>query len=284
MNVIDISVTPSPLPGKLAGNDRVGWAALYRSLEHRQLGVVEVGNYLYQGHAIGPILDGWRSYDHFIRAQHIAIDMDTEDKRSSISRLIDHDLVQMYGAVVYSTPSSTPTAPRTRVLFFLDAPIADPYKYKVAIKTLSAYFPGHDRSSAEATRTFFGNASLAESHNVDGMWIPSDSCLPLADLRAMYKSQQQEAQRTAKPLPDYSKADIDVSRLLKACISKAAHGQRNNIGFWFACRMVENGIPQLEAEQAMQQYAMAVPQPAHDPYTVEEAMQSLRSAQTGVTV
>jgi len=283
MNVIDISVTPNPLPGKIGDNDRAGWAALYRSLEHRQMDVAEVGNALYMGHAIGPILDGWRSYDHFIRAQHIGIDMDTEDKASSISRLIDHDLVQMYGAIVYSTPNSTPTAPRSRVVFFLDKPITDPYRYKAAIKTLSAYFPGYDRGSAEAVRTFFGNANLHKSHNVDGMWIPHDSCLPLADLRAMYKAQKQEAERKAKPLPDYSQTDINIDNLVKKCISKANDGQRNNIGYWLACRMAENGIDRSTAEQAMRYYARSVPQSSHA-YTEEEALQSLQSAFTGVNV
>ena len=280
-NRIHISITPQPLPGKIAQNDRVGWAALYRALEHREADIAEVSNALYMGHAIGPILDGWRSYDHFIMAQHIAIDMDTEDKRSAISRLIDHDLVQMYGAIIYSTPSSTPTTPRSRVIFFLDQPITDPYRYKAAIKTLSSYFPGFDRASAEATRTFFGNARLAETHNVDGMWVSNDSCLPLADLRAMYKAQQMQAERKAQPLPDYSQSDLQVDKVLDACIRKASHGQRNAIGYWLACRMVENGLPVSDMEQVMRQYAQRVPQVAQDRYTVEEALQSLRSAQTG---
>ncbi len=280
MNCVRISVTPRPLPGKIQGNDRAGWAALYRSLSERQLNVLEIADLLYRGHAIAPVLDGWRSYDHFVAGQHIGIDLDTEDRRSAISTLIDHDLVQMYGAIIHATPSSTPTAPRSRVIFLLDQPITDPYAYKAAIRTLSAYFAGVDISSAEATRTFFGNGKLAESHNVDGLWIPSDSRLPLADLRAMYQAQQEQAKRSTRPAPDYTSATINIQKTLATCIAKAAHGQRNNIGFWLFCRLAENGIPFNDAEAVARQYAAGVPQ-TPDRYTEQEALQSVRSAYRG---
>lgn len=276
---VRLSISPEPLPGKIQGGDLESWANLYRSLTHVEMTIVEVADAIYKGHVIGPLLRGWRSYDHFIGGQIIGVDMDSGNKHSAMSTLIDHDMMQMYGGVIHSTYNSRPTAPRSRVLHFLDELITDPYEFKKAIKTVSAYYNGYDLASAEPTRTFFGNGTLAQTHNIDGIYI-QEGVLPVADVWMMHKAQLAAVEAKAMPKPDYTQHDLNLTRLVNACIGKAKEGHRNSLGYWLACRLVENGVPTHEQEDAMRMYAMGVPQ-SSSPYTEEEAMLSLRSARTG---
>lgn len=276
---IKLSISPEPLAGKIEGGDLKAWADLYRSLMHVELTISEVANAIYLGHVIAPLLDGWRSYSHFIGGQFIGIDMDTETSDSAMSTLIDHDMMQMYGGIIHSTERSQPTAPRSRVVHFLDQLITDPYEYKKAIKTVSSYYRGHDPASAEPTRTFFGNAKLSRVHNVDGIYM-QEGVLPVGDIWLMHQAQMELAAAQAKPKPDYTKTDINIARLVQSCIGKAKEGHRNSLGYWLACRLVENGVPDDEQVSAMQFYARGVPQYG-SPYTENEALLSLRSARTG---
>lgn len=277
---IELSISPYPLATKIDGGDLVGWANLYRSLEHVALDIAEIANYVYKGHVIGPVLNGWRSYAHFIKAQFVALDMDTETQQSAMSTLMERDIVRIYGGLIYSTPSSRPGAPRSRVIHLLEKPITDPYQYKKAIKTIAAYYPGHDRASAEPTRTYFGNAQLAQTQNTDGIFF-SDGFIPMDDLWMMHAAQMKLAEAQRKPRPDYSQCDLDVSRLLRGSIRKAADGHRNHLGYWLACRLVEGGVPEPEQEDIMRQYAAGVPQ-VGSPYTETEALRSLMSARRGL--
>lgn len=276
-HTIDLCISPEPVNGKIAGGDLAGWADLYRNLVPVQLDIFGIADAVYKGHVIAPVLDGWRSYDHFVSGQFIGIDIDTENKQAAISTLVDHDLVQMYGALIYSTPSSTPTAPRSRVVFLLDEPITDPYRYKAAIRTLSRYFPGYDKSSAEPTRTFFGNMKLARSHNTDGIFIPNDSYLPLSDLRRMYAAQQKIDAKHRRPAPDYTGTDLNTQKMLESVIRKAAPGHRNNICYWMSCRMVEGGVPRQEQEEVIRQFVTAM----GGDFDEAEGMACLESARTG---
>lgn len=272
-HTIMLCISAQPLTEKIEQGNDAAWANLYRNLVPVWLDTDGIADAVRKGHAIAPVLDGWRSYDHFISGQHIGIDMDTEDERSSIATLVDHDLVQMYGALIYSTPSSTPTAPRSRVVFLLDEAIENPYKYKAAIRTLSRYFPGHDKGSAEATRTFFGNHRM----HSEGMFIPRDSCLPLADLREMHAAQVKMDQKKHVPQYNYTGHDIDLSKFVSTCITKAVPGNRNNMCYWMSCRLVEDGVNEDEQEEVVRQFAAAM----HGDFTEQEALNCLRSARTG---
>jgi hypothetical protein len=276
MTTVKMSVSREPYKNKIPGNDGEAWANLYRTLVHVEYDEAQIADAVYKGHVIAPVLDGWRSYNHFICGQFIGIDLDTEDSRSAMSTLIDHDMMQMYGGVLYSTPSSKPTAPRTRAVHLLDKPITDVYQYKAAIRTVSRAYAGYDMSSAEPTRTFFGNYSLSKSHNVDGIWF-SPSLLPLSTIEDMRLEYEAIDRQNARPTPDYTNTDLNLDKFIPSCISKAAPGNRNALCYWMACTMVEKGVPNTEQEQAVLQYAQAMDQD----FTTQEALNCLRSARTG---
>lgn len=78
--------------------------------------------------------------------------------------------------------------------------------------------------------------------------------------------------RTATPSRD------DLERL---AVSLAEHqarpGNRNALGFWLACRLVERRLSHTQAAHIMRVYARHVPAGAH-PYTEQEALRTLASA------
>lgn len=67
-------------------------------------------------------------------------------------------------------------------------------------------------------------------------------------------------------------------RALAGAIRRARPGERNHLGYWLACRLVEAGIDQGQAENIMCRYADAVGHLGEPAYTVEEALASLQSA------
>lgn len=165
--------------GKLPQGDP-RWASFNDSFECCEREPIELANDIYLGHAYTSWHTGRRSLENFVLAQHIAIDMDSGDKRSSFDTLLAHDFVKMYGSLVHTTPSHTPDAPRARVIFFLDEPITDAAKYQTAAKFMVAQFDGADPACTDASRFFYG------SFNCD-IWF-SDNVLPLRQLRHFYRT------------------------------------------------------------------------------------------------
>ena len=163
--------------GKLPQGDP-RWANFNDSFANQQLSLIDIANEIYLGHAYTTWHNGRRKLDNFICAQHIAIDMDTDDDRSTIEALEHHDLVRMYGGMIHTTPSHTTEAPRARVIFFLDTLIESAAKYSAAAEFLLSQFDGADTACKDASRFFYGSkgCSIALLDNV----------LPLAHLRHLY--------------------------------------------------------------------------------------------------
>lgn len=166
------------------------WEAFNTSFDNADLDVMAFCDRIYRGFSFCPWMDGKRKVENFILAQHIAVDMDSGDHRSSFDALIQHPLVMQYGAVIYHTPSHERGAPRSRVVFFLDEPIRTAAGYKAAVETVYSLFDGPDPSCVDAARFFYGNGKLSYHRYTDGIWFSERPLLPLADLRRMARQQQ----------------------------------------------------------------------------------------------
>jgi len=83
------------------------------------------------------------------------LDSDTGDERSTFAYWLQQPLVRDYGALLYTTSSHTPDAPRVRVLFVLDKPLDIP-KSEAAHKALFHHFAHVDQSVHDASRTLYG--------------------------------------------------------------------------------------------------------------------------------
>lgn len=64
---------------------------------------------------------------------------------------------------------------------------------------------------------------------------------------------------------------------LSLALEKAREGNRNSIGFWLACQLRDDHIPEAEAQFIMLTYATQLPT-GKDQYTAKEALASVRSA------
>lgn len=174
----DIAINSIALKHKIPQGDPL-WNTYNDSFEPMSLEPIELANYVYLGQGYAGWHNGRRKIENFVRSGFIAIDMDSGDERSSFDRLQKHDLVQMYGSLMHTTPSHTAAAPRARVIFFLDEPITDAAKYQTAAKFLVAQFDGADTACTDASRFFYG------AYNCD-IWF-SDNVLPLQQLRHFYR-------------------------------------------------------------------------------------------------
>jgi len=180
------------LAGKLPQGDP-RWAELNDSFVNQELDTIDIANAIYTGHAFAAWHTGRRKHENFQLAQHIGVDMDA----GGINTAMAHPLTGMYASMVYSTPSSTPQAPRCRILFLLDSPITVPSRYTTAARFLTSMYQDADEACAEPSRFFYG------SMNCELEYLGHE--LPLRDLRILYHQwtqgnpAQAQTQRMAQP-------------------------------------------------------------------------------------
>lgn len=268
--------------GKLPQGD-TRWGVFNDSFVNQQLEPLDIANAIYTGHAYAGWHSGRRCTDNFLLAQHIGVDMDTGDERSSFDFLRKHEFFLAYGGLLHTTPSHKPDNPRSRILFFLDQPIDDPAKFQAAAKFVVSLFPGADSAVTDASRFFYG------AFNCD-LEIPFNT-LPIDHLRHFYTQAKKRRQiqkealgyqpkrRTEDVQPTQSKPPVDNLHdvLLQRAIEQSAGG-RNHAGLWLACQLRDNAYSKLDAERIVASYAATVGNAGTHPYTEQEAMKSLHSA------
>lgn len=180
------------LPGKLPPGDP-RWREFTDSWDNLTLEPLDIANFVYQGYAFTTWHNGPRKLDNFICGQHIAVDMDTEDERSSFAALEAHPWVRMYGALLYTTPTHSADRPRARVLFLLDSIINNADAYSEAARFVTAQFDGADEGVHDASRFFYGSRNC-ELH------LPGN-VLPLAHLRRFYRKDRAQHAPVRPPTP-----------------------------------------------------------------------------------
>lgn len=160
------------------------WNQFNASFVNRELELHDIANEIYMAHPFTTWhKKEWRSAANYELGQHIAIDFDTEDERSTLTYLAKDKFIKKYAAFIYTTPSHTPASPRARVLFVLDQPIYQAQNYTTAVSALLWIFGTADRQCKDCCRFFYG------SRNCDFEWI--DNVLPLEKVKeiiAQYKA------------------------------------------------------------------------------------------------
>jgi hypothetical protein len=184
-----IAINRMKLDGKLPKGDS-RWEEFNTSFQNVELEMIDIANAIYCGHSYTAWHNGRRNTENFVCAQFIAVDMDTEDERSTIAYLANMEFVKVYGAFIYSTPSSTAATPRSRVIFLLDEPITNADAYKTAINFVYSLFPGSDPNCVKASGFFYGSkdCQIEIINNV----------LPVCHMRAYY---QRWLKTQPKPAP-----------------------------------------------------------------------------------
>lgn len=210
MNKFKVALHRIPFVEKPDKDPEFPWEDFNCGFVNVELDILQLCNAIYIGRSFCPWMNGKRSVDNFMLGQHIGVDMDTNDERSSIEELVRHPLVQGYGAIIYETPNHTDYQPRARVIFPLDEPIKSAEGYKAAIEVVTALFDDPDSSCVDSARFFFGNGKLGFYRHTDGIWFDPDACLPVSELRRMAKLRQQQLKKQ-QPAPAQSVQDIRPS-------------------------------------------------------------------------
>lgn len=168
--------------------DEFDWGAYVDSFKESTLEIVDLAEHICRGNSFAAVFSGRPSRENFLAGQVIAVDMDTEDDRSSYDTLVKHPLTQPYGCLVFPTLSHLPSRPRHRVVFVLDQPILTVAGYEMAAKTINSFFPGHDPAVCNAGRNFFGNGRIRDE--ALPMWY-DENVLPLDHLRVLARQWKQ---------------------------------------------------------------------------------------------
>lgn len=271
--MVRIAISKQPT-GKLPPN--AAWDLFNDSFVNRDVPMIELASAIYMGHAYAPWHNGRRKTENFICAQHIAVDMETHDDRSRLEVLAQHEFVQIYGAILHTTPSHTDTDPRARIIFLLDQPIVSASGYKTAINFVYSLFPGADGSCVDSSRFFYGAANCE-------MLLP-ENVLPVAHLRSLWQQARVNAPTKKDITPDRSKrytGQYPPEQLVDWAVQDSAGRGRNNQGYILARRLRENGLPESEAENWMLTYQRQVEAAKLPKYSEREAMVNLKSAYRG---
>jgi len=184
-NMYRVAVSPYALDGKIAPGDPF-WKTFNSSFENHELQTDDLAAAIYAGQAYTTWhARHWRHSDNYICGQHIGLDFDHGD--STLEQLAADKFIARYGAMVYTTPSHTPEAPRARVVFLLDTPVMQAKNYTLAVSSLLWLFGTADRQCRDACRFFYG------SKNCEMVYLANT--LPLAIVRHLIAQYQATGQR-----------------------------------------------------------------------------------------
>ena len=188
------------------------WPTFNGAFQNKELAQIELAEALYEGHPITTWHSNhWRKSENFLRGQHLGMDFDTEDERSTLATLAKDPFIAKHAAILHTTISHTPDAPRGRVIFLLDTPIHQATNYCLAASALLWLFGTADRQCRDAARFFFGGKPGACEMD----WLGNVLSLDMVkDLIKRYQATGLQARRKMKR--DYQPRDTDQAEVVEA--------------------------------------------------------------------
>lgn len=142
--------------GKIEQGDREAWRTFNGSFHNIDIEPKRFMELVQMGYAYTSQHTKYRKEENFLLAQHLGLDMDTKDERSTLATLSQNPFIAQYALFIHTTPSHTEEAPKARVVFCLDRPIKDSEKYKEVMRALVDKFSSSDSSCKDASRFFYG--------------------------------------------------------------------------------------------------------------------------------
>ena len=208
MNTYRLAISKYKLTAKIPPGDPV-WSRFNASFENKDVPTMDLMDYIYDGQAITTQhRNNWRTTENYICGQHIALDMDTEDERSTLAHLKKDPFIKKYASFIHTTISHKPEAPRARVVFLLDAPIMQAANYALAATALLWLFGAADRQCKDAARFFYGSPGCE-------MELICER-LPIAKVKATIKEYQSTGMNERKRTVRDYKATTDQEEVAAA--------------------------------------------------------------------
>lgn len=249
--------------GKLAHNS-LSWGVYNRSFKAEVLDVGALAAVIRQGYSVAPIFHTSRHTDNFMSAQVIGLDFD----QSSFADLKGDRYVADYAAILHTTTSHRPDAPRTRALFILDRPIYDAAQYADYARALAWFHRLADQQCTDAARAWFGAVNCE-------IEIDASKVLPIAVLDSVLAEYIEAHQQAAS-------ADVEIDgapeKFLHEAVQAAQRGTRHATGFKLYRQLRDAGLDLDTARRFAESYQIAVERLGDHPYTWREAWASLRGA------
>lgn len=184
--------------GKIAQGDIDAWREFNGSFRNVDISPEELMARIKQGYAYTAAHGRYRHSNNFICAQHLALDMDTQDERSSIAVLTADPFISQYAAFIHTTPSHTAEKPKARVVFVLDRPIHNAGKYAELMTALVSRFEIADKACKDAARFFYG-AKDCQTAWLGNTLILEDAAKELVSpYRDKLEAQRLKAEQAAK--------------------------------------------------------------------------------------
>ena len=184
--LINVSINDTAI-----NKDVDNWGHYNANFKPRKLTPRGLALEVWNGFAFAPVYHGKsRKKSEFKEAYHVALDFDVD---ADLDKICAHPLAQQFGSFGYSTPSSTPDNPKSRLVFVMMTPIGDYQRYETLVKALIKEFGGADEACKDATRLFFGSKGC----KVKGIW----SYLPAKAADAMIARYQEKIAAERPPQP-----------------------------------------------------------------------------------
>jgi hypothetical protein len=203
-----VAVSRYPLDRKIPLGDPF-WSKFNASFEKKQIASVELASLIYDGHPFTTWhKNNWRNNANYECGQHIGLDFDTEDSRSTLTGLASDAFIKKYASIIYTTPSHTPEKPRARVVFLLDTPIMQAHNYSLGVQALLWLCGTADRQCKEPCRFFYGSQGC-------DMELP-DNVLPLTRLKLIIEDYKEAGRRAMQKQRNEISGTTDQGDVIEA--------------------------------------------------------------------
>lgn len=200
------------LQAKIAGGDPY-WHEFNASFENTESTQLDVADAIYTGRPVTTWhKDHWRKTENYLCGQHLGLDFDTGDERSSIPHLLKDPFIGKYASLIYTTLSHRPEAPRSRVMFLLDTAIIQPTNYKLASQAMCWMYGAADSKCTDVVRFWYGGKPGA----CDVEWLRHE--LPIQLVKDLIKRYQATGQteRKQQGIRTYAPGSADQAKVVDA--------------------------------------------------------------------
>lgn len=148
---------------------RDDWRRYNVSFKETLLTPYQFAAQVWQGFSFTPLWNRRRREENFIEAWHMAFDFDSSG--ASLDYLMRQgSIADYFASFAYSTPSSTPDNPKSRVVFVFEHPIKNSETFRELYQAIAWYFEKDgsktDPACKDSLRLYYGSPSC----EVRGNW------------------------------------------------------------------------------------------------------------------